>query len=274
MPRLYEDDDVYVDLAPAPGGQVTVVFSSWTKKPERSPLWKPQVARAARAGLFVVAKHNHWYQIENADAVMAAVRGAAADFDGVSTAGSSMGGYAALRFASRIGADFVVAVSPQYSVDPRRVGDFESRWNAESAQIRHWQSDLDAGHVADQSFVVCDLRCRPDAAHAALIAERTGAAILDFPYSGHPSGEAIADLGLLNALVRARNEAELHRVRDAYLFGLNSCATAWLNRLRLTNRKYRAGLARELADRRPSVTGAAHRLQALDAYVAQTLAEA
>ena len=63
-----------------------------------------------------------------------AARAAVPEGARVMTYGSSMGGYAALRFARALRADAILALSPQYSIDPAVVP-WEDRWRQDGARI-------------------------------------------------------------------------------------------------------------------------------------------
>ena len=66
---------------------------------------------------------------------MAAVHAVTRGYDRVVTYGSSMGGYAAIRLAGLAGATCVLAMSPQYSIDPKVAG-FDRRWHEASDRFR------------------------------------------------------------------------------------------------------------------------------------------
>ena len=138
---------------------------------------------------------NDWYQYADMPRALAAVR-AAASGRRLFTYGSSMGGYAALRFAGTLGAVGAIAISPQYSLD-RRVVPSERRWRPDAARLRFlpWPDRDPPGAV-----IFYD-PCGPDGAHAALWAADRAATLVPLPHAGHPAGMFLLQAGLLGPAV-------------------------------------------------------------------------
>ena len=65
---------------------------------------------------------------------LAAAAKAARPFERVSAYGSSMGAYAAIRLGGLAGATTAIALSPQFSLDPRLVP-FEDRWDPDARRL-------------------------------------------------------------------------------------------------------------------------------------------
>lgn len=145
----------------------------------------------------VVGRGNDWYQYPDIEAAMAAVRTVTAGASRVMTYGSSMGGYAAIRLAARVGATGALALSPQFSNDPAVVP-FEQRWRQEGRAI-DWRSvtPLDCGCVPVIAYDPGDT----DRLHVALIAAETPVTRIALPYAGHPVTTFISSVGLLDRLV-------------------------------------------------------------------------
>jgi hypothetical protein len=68
--------------------------------------------------VFVNCVSNEWYQYADLPEALSAIRSFAAPWERRVTYGSSMGGYAALRFAAAVGAQRSIAIGPQYSPRP------------------------------------------------------------------------------------------------------------------------------------------------------------
>src|SRR5690606_30202022 len=107
---------------------------------------------AGISAIHVMGVREDWYQYPEMPAAMQAVRQATAGAERVMTYGSSMGGYAALRFADAAGANAVLAISPQYSIDPKKMP-FETRWHQESQRIQ-WRPEIDGRIVCDSYPVI------------------------------------------------------------------------------------------------------------------------
>lgn len=159
----------------------------------------------ARRGISMIAAvgcDNRWYQYPDMpqalDNIAAVTRGAAK----VLTYGSSMGGYAALRFADAVQADIVLAFSPQYCAD-RRTVPFETRWRKARADIP-WLPQF-RGRLSCRAtpLVLYDSRFWPDVLHAALIARDTPTQRIPLPHAGHPVTTYLAEIGILQDMVPA-----------------------------------------------------------------------
>ena len=77
--------------------------------------------------LHILTRENDWFQNEDFLVACAQVAELTRHYRRVVAYGSSMGGYAAIRYGGRVGAGVAFAMSPQYSINPREVF-FEYRW--------------------------------------------------------------------------------------------------------------------------------------------------
>ncbi|MBL8703565.1 MAG: tetratricopeptide repeat protein, partial [Rhodospirillales bacterium] len=116
--------------------------------------------------------------------------------------GSSMGGYAAFQFSGALKLDRVVAYSPQFSIHEA----WEPRWAREAAAIDFAHAMTRAALAPDCRFVVVYDPCNPDIEHVrrfAAIVPEGRLRELRLRYSGHPSGDFIAETGHLKAFALA-----------------------------------------------------------------------
>jgi hypothetical protein len=133
----------------------------------------------------VLSRDNDWYLFPDIELALDAVAKATASFDRVSAYGSSMGAYAALRFGGLAGARTAIALSPQFSIDPRLVP-FENRWDPDARR-------LDYGierRLATKGFVPsADVFYDPgdrDARHVELYRDCLEVRDVRLPDCGHP----------------------------------------------------------------------------------------
>lgn len=150
--------------------------------------------------IHVVNIDNQWYQYPEVPEMLAAVAAALVRVPRVFTYGSSMGGYAALRFARAVGARTAIALSPQYSLDPKVVP-FETRWQADLARITFREQ---AFQPAARQVIFYDPRLNVDNRHVRLF-EAAGAETIavGVPHGGHPVGPLLAETGVLQDAIRA-----------------------------------------------------------------------
>lgn len=205
--ELFRSDDLLVrSLRPPPGqdrhpGAVVVTFDSYNDRRKLDRLGFGErflLSRGVRA-IHVISRDNDWYQYPEMATACAAIRKAVAGATHVLAYGSSMGGYAAIRFADGVDATSVLALSPQYSIEPRRMPN-ENRWRQESQRIE-FRSEID-GTIRSRviPFVVFD-PFSLDGAHADRIAADIPVHKVALPGAGHPVGTCLNELGLLESMV-------------------------------------------------------------------------
>lgn len=165
------------------------------------------LADAGISALHVMGAREDWYQYPEMGEAMKAVRQATSGAERVMTYGSSMGGYAALRFSDAAGANAVLALSPQYSIDPKKVP-FEKRWIQDSRRI-HWLSEIDGRLTSAARPVVVFDPSAEDGQHIALIQSDIEITAISLPHVSHPATTYLGEVGLLKPLVFQTLSGEL-----------------------------------------------------------------
>jgi tetratricopeptide (TPR) repeat protein len=169
---------------------------------DRHPTDRPGFGEAflQRSGIdaiHVVPCGNHWYQYPELPKMCAQIAAITAQYRHVVAYGSSMGGYAAIRYGGWLGADVALALSPQLTINPWR-RPFERRWLAYAKKIRF---QFESGQTTTKNAIVVYDPLGPDRVHAELFKAITDVIPVPLPYSGHPSTGFLADLGLLQPLL-------------------------------------------------------------------------
>lgn len=198
---LFRSGNLLVKAARRPGEDCVVTFDSFTDDPDldRPAFGEAAFAQAGTPAIHVVNRRNSWYQEPEWRGMVAAIAAATAPYRRVLAYGSSMGGYAALRFGKMIGATSALALSPQYSLHPGKA-DFDTRW-AKAVRGNRWQPALAGPLPADlPATIVYDPAHALDRRHVDLIAREMPVHRIALPYSGHPSGGYLAECGLLRPL--------------------------------------------------------------------------
>jgi tetratricopeptide (TPR) repeat protein len=153
----------------------------------------------------IKANRNWWFQdLDRAifDAVEQAIARGGRAYRRRVGYGSSMGGYAAFQFSGALKLDRVVAYSPQFSIHEA----WEPRWAREAAAIAFTQAMTRAALAPSCRYVVVYDPCNPDIEHVrrfAAIVPDGRMQELRLRYSGHPSGDFIAETGHLKAFALA-----------------------------------------------------------------------
>jgi hypothetical protein len=212
--QLFRSEELVVRRVGGFGSDVCyITFDSYT---DNRTLARPGFGEEYLRGrgidaIHVLSRNNHWYQYPELPDALAAVAAATIGYAKVIAYGSSMGGYAALRYGAACGADVGVALSPQFSVDPAIVP-FDRRWADDVARIA-FRGDAPAP-LPSQYIVYdpCDAHDRP---HFELFAARSPTHGIAVPHGGHPVGGYLTETGLLGLLLEAVEDGTL----DAAAFG-------------------------------------------------------
>ncbi len=116
--------------------------------------------------------------------------------------GSSMGGYAALRYRHILRLDRLLVYCPQYSIHPDAVG-FEKRWAVERKRHGPLCPPIDAVKAGEDVTIAYDSSILSDAAHVQLIDPDRRSKHIKLPFSGHPPMPFLAETGELRPLFMA-----------------------------------------------------------------------
>lgn len=199
--ELYRSDALLVRHVPAGDTSVGVVtFDSFTDvhKLDRPGFGEAFLAQHGVGAVHVISRENDWYQYDEMAKVAATIRSAMQGYRRVVTYGSSMGGYAAFRFAGLLGADAFIALSPQVTIAPAVVP-FEQRWNSDAKRLNFIWDHL-APEPNCRGYVFYDPHDE-DARHVALMARQCSLTTVRLRHAGHPSGTYLQETGLLSSAI-------------------------------------------------------------------------
>lgn len=230
-----------------------MTFGSYTNSPDlnREGFGEAYLAGRGIDAIHVVNRDNRWYQYPETAVALATVAKVTAAYDRTLTYGSSMGGYAALRFPDAVGAQAGIALSPQFSVDPV-VSPWESRWQGEVVRTRFAEGPAECDA---HRYIFYDPRLDLDARHVAMYARFGRATLIALPYAGHPVGPLLTETGTLQEAIAqiARGSFDADAIRRRIRAG------------RRTSQHYHFLLARRAADRHPEAAlGLLRRAAAID----------
>lgn len=151
------------------------------------------------SAIHVLGRAEDWYQYEDIEDALATVRAAVEGAARVMTYGSSMGGYAAIRFADAVGAKSVLALSPQYTLDPRIAG-HDRRWSQDAHRIR-WRAELNGPLECRAKVLMVYDPSGLDGWHGDRIAADAAVDVVRLPYTAHPVTSYLSEIGALSDLV-------------------------------------------------------------------------
>jgi hypothetical protein len=132
MPHIvYEDANLRVMFAPGQSAHLLVTFGDAEKLAEGTKFFADRVALTHRlTAIGFMAKAANWYPPASMAAALPDITPTLMSFSKRLVFGSSMGGYAAIKYSRLLGATHVVAYCPQWSIDPQDCGDNPSGYEA------------------------------------------------------------------------------------------------------------------------------------------------
>jgi tetratricopeptide (TPR) repeat protein len=155
------------------------------------------------SALHFASKDNHWWQTPEAHQAIALFKSQGLIGPGkrITLYGSSMGGYAALILSRAFKASRVVAFSPQYSIDAKRVP-FESRWRAYADKLSFDFDDMAAGIDPDADIkAVFDPFFEPDRKHVELVESHRPIERVPVCFAGHNTARVLEELGIITSVI-------------------------------------------------------------------------
>jgi hypothetical protein len=143
------------------------------------------------------------YPQQDVREVVAAVGKFGKSFRRVVTFGGSLGGFIALNFAAGFGAEAAVALSPQFSLDPRTMPS-ETRWNEHRGALTEYPFDNLVRGIATlrELYILYDPR-NPDMEHVRSI-EKAARNVVHLPirFGGHPVTPVLQQCDTLERVLR------------------------------------------------------------------------
>lgn len=174
------------------------------------------------SALAFVAKRGNWYPRQTMATAWSSFADRLAAFRHRVVFGNSMGGYGALKYSGRLGAETVIALAPQWSLDPAECGGVDptfQQYFLASMRGMGVRRDETAGEI----FIIADRSDPVEAFHCARIAQNCPRAhFIDAPgldhqvaglFAGTANFATLVDLAragdpaALRALVRERRRA-------------------------------------------------------------------
>lgn len=233
---------------PAPSGgdkaRLLVSFESTpSMREEFSPPRYPRFAeRLGMAVLTVQTRRRDWFISPQTVDLATALAGLSKPYQDVTSTGFSMGAYAALMLSRVTRARRVLAVSPQFSLDPR-VAPFDQGRHGKFLRIGHnMPQPQEVGDTKVEGALIYDPVIATDRAHAALVAQHfPRLRRIALPYGGHPATGPLADRGQLGRVAEliSSDQLDAQMIRQVY------------RSVRRASPRYQLNLALALSQRHP-----------------------
>ncbi|ROH87233.1 hypothetical protein ED236_06080 [Pseudomethylobacillus aquaticus] len=219
VPTLPQIQDVYVSrnlhasaVVFDPNAPIIIAFSAGTLC--RLPFARVFAEKYGLNCVSLACRATDWYQYEDLEQAEQAIRAFTAPFPKRISYGASMGGYASLLTSANVGADVVLAFSPQFSIQPDEDVQ-EMRWDIERLRIEnelgYVHDDLEAriSRTAD-IIIVYDPRDE-DKRHVEALKKLRPIQTMVLPHTGHATLLSLAKLGMSSRMLMAllKNQLDL-----------------------------------------------------------------
>ncbi|MCQ8279306.1 tetratricopeptide repeat protein [Acetobacteraceae bacterium KSS8] len=228
-----------------------------------------------KKGFDVVAiksKADRWYHDLPSDALSLTSRFLAAchrDYTVRAGYGSSMGGYAAIKFSRTLGLDKVLAISPQTDISK----EWDQRWKKEAQDIGTFAAIVESDIRPETTYSVAYDPFDPDGIHVSILSSIIPPDRLikvRVPFAGHPVGFLLQSAGVLGDVALSAFRGEVfpdHRMKTRAARASSAPHLAHMSRMARAARKSR--WARILIERSLDLDG----LNAENVILASQLAE-
>lgn len=218
---LHQDERYRITLFRSAGGGQTLSVSFEHGRDAPADGFEPATCPryAARLGidaLMVQTARRDWFISPQSDALSDALRRITAGWPEVVTTGFSMGGYAALLYSADCHARRVMAVSPQYCIDPAIAPYDPARRRKFIAIGQPMPCPETRGDRAISGVLLYDPSIRPDRIHAARITLAfPNLTPLALPYGGHPATSVIGAAGGIGQIAEmiAKDRLDISHIR-------------------------------------------------------------
>ena len=201
----YRSADLHVfGVRPFASANVVITFSAFNFPPglDNPGFGEEFLRKYGIDAIHVVPRTNTWFQYPDIAVALNAVVAQTAGYACRIAYGSSMGAYAAINFSDHLEVDRVIAISPQFSIDPEKMPE-DRRWLSAAERIRFVHDDI-AGlrRSGREIYVVYDDRYELERRQIARIAQAVELNKIPVPFAGHPATAILRETGMLSPLVR------------------------------------------------------------------------
>lgn len=210
---VFDGNHLRATLFGGAAGSLLITFSFREKgrKDFNAVQWSKSAKRRGFSQLCIATRANDWFINADTTALEDCLQSLSSQYKTVHMMGFSMGGYGAFRFAQAARADFVLAMSPQFSIHPDAVP-FDRRFRADAQGFDPALGDLVIHAQTNlQGVIVVDPFRALDRVNAQMIMEvfpRVRLARLGF--GGHPATTLLRRLGRSGVIQNMALEAPPH----------------------------------------------------------------
>lgn len=210
---VFEDEHIRAIFMPGSSSELIFSFGDLiTRAKGLSINAEKSLAKFEFNVLGIMPKHKSWFPKSSMWNMLQAIAELIAPFQQRIAYGGSMGGYAAIKYSNLLNVQRVVAMVPQYSIDPEDVED--ARYNMFYQPELNEGMRIEAEDVSPEReyILVYDPYCTEDRAHyLKLEAVLSQHHVLHLPFTGHDAIAVLASSELLYDFL-------LHEYDESYFY--------------------------------------------------------
>lgn len=185
---LFENNDIRISFYDRGNDIVIISFSpmNYPGKNNNSTWGENLILKVPFSWISIESLKSHWYPVRVLNEVAEFILRVALNFKYRVGYGYSMGGYAVLKYANLLNLTHLLALAPQYSINPKVVGGFNNRYEKNFSEELHLSMEIEAcDYAAVRSYIIYDNKFRPDRGHVDLICKNGYPTIISIDYIRH-----------------------------------------------------------------------------------------
>ncbi|MDQ8952683.1 hypothetical protein RFH42_06835 [Acinetobacter rudis] len=200
---IFEDDHIRAIHLPGTSATLVISFGDLiTRAKGLSINAEKSLQKYDYAVVGIMPKQKSWFPASSMQALMESIRPILAQYQRVVSYGGSMGGYAAIKYSKDLGVQRVIAMVPQYSINPDEVNDrrYTDFFDSELHQSMHI-AEQDVSALCEY-IVIYDPYYAEDSENFNKIQDVIPQLhCLKLPYTGHDVIAVLANSALLHDFI-------------------------------------------------------------------------
>ena len=219
----YDDDDLQIVCLEGRGADILVItFSSLGMfKPggmtmaDGHVFWGRQlIEKSGMSAIGFVAKRPHWFMTRGMFGAINAAKVRTARYRHVVSYGSSMGGFAALKYSLALGCTSAIACGPQSTLEREALPALDHRYQHYFHGDLHRDMDIKSQDVCEGAYLIFDPFCSLDGMHAAKIkAQAPQVGLVPAYFAGHECVRIFASTEIATQLINLGTTTDLSGLR-------------------------------------------------------------
>lgn len=191
--EIYEDRYNLALFQEAASDYLLITFNHMGKPGRRSFWGQDSAKKLGISCLGIVPKEAHWYPDHAMQLMLPSLLAITSRYKEIITYGFSMGAYASLKYSRKLNANKALAFSPQSSIDPELVNEFDTRFVSFYKENWHKGMKIKSTDLIDNSFIFLDPEFIEDLKQAKLIQMEKSIQEIYVPKSGHKTIDVVAN---------------------------------------------------------------------------------